>query len=491
MLCRLIQFVARQLIPDRFRCMVSRLASIAWAAFMASCCFMTLANCVKSTWPTLPSRHICLNLVNDLLHNPVDITEILHTGKLLIAERDGKIQLIDVHDAKSFALSPELILDISDKVLAKGDHMGVLGIAVHPRFKLNGFVFIMYSAETDDREFHHRQRISRFALLSTNGSEIDKFSETVLLEIYQSAPTGGQIWFGSDDHLLHIAVGDGSRSRRSRFDRGMHSGKILRINVDVDLSRDGNVPYKIPDDNPFAHQPSTLLPEVFAYGLQNPWRCSEERREMKRGTAQIRIICIDVGPKFSDFNIIQKGGMYGFMDEAFSPCHDLDNCRNTTKLKSEFRLPICRYPGVAVGGVFYNPWNSYLFADYMRGSLHYLKPTGSGSVWMRGPVEVVDNETCAPAHRPLTHQTVLNLHQVSDRILYMLTVSNDQTAEPNGHLYRISMPKWGSLSKRTGNTASQLTVNCPIFVNILCLLYLFFLLRQDSFLSALTRVIIP
>ena len=77
--------------------------------------------------------------------------------------------------------------------------------------------------------------------------------------------------------------------------------------MDVDPKVDGNVPYKIPADNPFAHQPSTLLPgtvtkpelapvrmsksflnlifvpEVFAYGLQNPWRCSEERRETKKG----------------------------------------------------------------------------------------------------------------------------------------------------------------------------------------------------------------
>lgn len=67
-----------------------------------------------------------MNLVNDLLQNPVDIVEIPNMGKLYIAERDGKVQMLDISDVKQSS-SPELVLDLSDKVLAKGDHMGILG----------------------------------------------------------------------------------------------------------------------------------------------------------------------------------------------------------------------------------------------------------------------------------------------------------------------------------------------------------------------------
>ena len=70
-------------------------------------------------------------------------------------------------------------------------------------------------------------------------------------------------------------VGDGSRARRRRFDRGSHNGKILRINVDVDPKVDGNVPYKIPADNPFAHQPSTLLPGTVTKPELAPVRMSK------------------------------------------------------------------------------------------------------------------------------------------------------------------------------------------------------------------------
>ncbi|OQV20127.1 putative HHIP-like protein 1 [Hypsibius exemplaris] len=416
----------------------------------------------------LPTRFLCMTLQTDLLQNPVALVQVA-PGRLMVAERDGKVQLVDLTSPDQRLSQPEVVLDLSDKVFSKGDHMGLLSITLHPRFRTNGFVFIMYSADTDDREFHHRQLISRFTLSSSNATEIDRFSELVILEIYQSAPTGGQIWFGSDDHILYIAVGDGSRARRRRFDRGSFSGKILRINVDVDPARDGNVPYKIPDDNPFAHQPSTLLPEVFAYGLRNPWRCSEheQRRESKKGTGTARIVCVDVGSKFSDFNIIQKGGMYGWLDEAFSPCHDLESCRNTTKLKSEFKLPICRYLGIAVGGLIYSPWNAYLFADYLRRSFHYLKSTHSGTTWLRGSVEIIDNATtCGPDHSSLSDQTILNLQQTPDKELYVLTVSTDQTGdEPNGHLYRISAPKADAQIKSVRSRQTSLTATISL---ILC-----------------------
>ena len=64
----------------------------------------------------LPTRHLCLNLLTDLLQNPVSLVQ-LDNGKLYVAERDGKIQLVSVGDRSAF---PEVALDLSDKVLSKG-----------------------------------------------------------------------------------------------------------------------------------------------------------------------------------------------------------------------------------------------------------------------------------------------------------------------------------------------------------------------------------
>lgn len=151
---------------------------------------------LSASSPRLPTRHLCLNLLTDLLQNPVSLVQI-DSGKLYVAERDGKIQLVSIGDRSAF---PEVALDLSDKVLSKGeqtssnfhitikldrnaiaiesvhlcsissldsscyryldghdeppdfnrafrvsgDHLGILAMTLHPRFRSNGFIYVMY-----------------------------------------------------------------------------------------------------------------------------------------------------------------------------------------------------------------------------------------------------------------------------------------------------------------------------------------------------------
>lgn len=101
-------------------------------------------------------------------------------------------------------------------------------------------------------------------------------------------------------------------------------GKVLRIDVDK------RKPYSIPSDNPFLNEPHTL-PEIYAYGLRNPWRCSVDRGERGSGYGKGRIFCGDVGQnRYEEVDIIVKGGNYGWRGREGFKCYDKKICNNAS-----------------------------------------------------------------------------------------------------------------------------------------------------------------
>ena len=95
-------------------------------------------------------------------------------------------------------------------------------------------------------------------------------------------------------------------------------GSILRINV-------SSLPYTIPEDNPFVNQ-SQWRPEIYAYGLRNPWRCSFDRGDA-RGRGKGRLFCGDVGQnRFEEIDIIEKGGNHGWRAFEGNFCFDSNLC---------------------------------------------------------------------------------------------------------------------------------------------------------------------
>jgi glucose/arabinose dehydrogenase len=114
--------------------------------------------------------------------------------------------------------------------------------------------------------------------------------------------------------------------------RGTWLGSVLRIDVNhPDLSR--GTAYSIPPDNPFVREAGTL-PEIFAYGLRNPWRCSIDRGDPETKKGRGRIFCGDVGQgRFEETDIIASGKNYGWRalegNECFvrSLCDD-ESCKS-------------------------------------------------------------------------------------------------------------------------------------------------------------------
>ncbi len=208
--------------------------------------------------------------LDDLVFEPVAIglerpISIAHagdgSGRLFIVLQAGRIV---VHDGERVLEEP--FLDISDQVSCCGEQ-GLLDIAFHPEFTVNGQFYVNYTDLDDDTI------VSRFRV-SPDPNVADATSEELVLKIEQEFPihNGGQLKFGPDGYL-HIATGDGGPTadpENRAQDLLTLRGKILRIDVD------GEPPYSIPSDNPFAEIDSALG-EIWVYGLRNPWRFSFDR----------------------------------------------------------------------------------------------------------------------------------------------------------------------------------------------------------------------
>lgn len=158
-------------------------------------------------------------------------------------------------------------LNISGRISSGGER-GLLGLAFHPKYARNGRFFVNYTDRAGNtRVAEFRRRNANKARTKARG----------LLRINQpfSNHNGGHLAFGPDG-FLYISVGDGGGGgdpRAAGQDVNSLLGTILRIDVN---ERTGGRAYGIPKGNPFVGRPGR--PEIYHYGLRNPWRFSFDRR---------------------------------------------------------------------------------------------------------------------------------------------------------------------------------------------------------------------
>ena len=306
---------------------------------------------------------------------PLRLIDITHAGdgsdRLFVVFQDGMIQVIENNPA---VVESKMFLDIRPQVVdwnrgVTYNEYGMLGLAFHPSYKDNGYIFVHYSPRTEASLSY----ISRFKTSDDDPDRADPDSETVIMEMSQPLPNhnGGSLEFGPDGYL-YIGMGDGGgRNDQNGLGQDLSSpmGCILRI--DVDRKENGQM-YAIPRDNPFWER-ENVRPEIYAYGFRNIWRMAFDR---KTGT----LWAADVGQDlWEEINIIQSGGNYGW--SVREGTHLFGN--NSAQPADPPIDPIWEYDhrvGTSItGGRVYRGKRlpvlagCYLYGDYVSGKIWALK----------------------------------------------------------------------------------------------------------------------
>jgi glucose/arabinose dehydrogenase len=290
------------------------------------------------------------------------------TNRIFVVERAG---IIKVFPNSSSAISSKNYLDIRDRVSAGGE-MGLLGLAFHPDYENNGYLYVNYTVSSP-----RKTRISRFQVSSENPDSADKNTELILLTFNQpySNHNGGWIGFGPDDGYLYIGTGDGG-SGGDPLNNGQSIltflGKILRIDID---NQDPGLEYAIPPDNPFADSTGSVVKEIYAWGMRNPWRNSFDPVTGWLWSA-------DVGQnQWEEIDIIDNGKNYGWRCYEGTHVYNLSGCNYP-----EYIDPIWEYShtlgcSVTGGYVYRGPTvpeltGKYIYADYCSSTIWSLEYDG-------------------------------------------------------------------------------------------------------------------
>ena len=319
--------------------------------------FLTLRLSGQLPGPPISPPQIELQVLASGFVKPVDIT---HAGdeRLFIVEQDGRIRIMDT----SGVVVSTPFLDINPRVGSGGSEQGLLGLAFPPNYASDGRFYVNYTGNDGDT------RISRFSVTS-DPNIADPLSEEVLLLMDQpySNHNGGCLKFGPDS-MLYIGTGDGGLfgdpGNRSQSKTSL-LGKMLRIDVR------GSGSYAVPSDNPYAASADTL-PEIWQFGLRNPWRFSFDR-------ATDELWIADVGQDDWEEINLQSASSPGGENWGWR-CYEGEDTYNTTGCGafSDYDAPVFVYSHVTggfsvTGGFVYrgnlqpNLIGHYILADYVTG----------------------------------------------------------------------------------------------------------------------------
>ena len=302
------------------------------------------------------------------LDQPISIAVRAGDPALYVAEKTGRVVAI-----RGGHVVATPVLDLSGRV-SQGGEQGLLGIAFSPDGRY------LYADFTDAAGNTH---VTQWAF---PGGRADARSERTILYVRQpyANHNGGQIAFGPDGDL-YVGLGDGG-SEGDPQGNGQNLatllGKILRIRP----TTSGPHPYTIPPDNPFVGR-AGARPEIWAYGLRNPWRFSFDA---KTGNLWIG----DVGQnEWEEVDVLPAGSgggqNYGWnLTEGIHPYNGASPPANWTRPVYEYShahggcaiIGGYVYRGTAIRGLR----GAYLFSDNCLGGIGALKVVGARVVGERG-----------------------------------------------------------------------------------------------------------
>ncbi len=299
------------------------------------------------------------------LSEALELATVPGTARMMVLERRGKLSSFSI---RGDAATADEIIDL------KALHPkleNAYGVVLHPRYRETRQIFVCYALPEGVAE---GSRVSRFTLSSLEPLRADPASEEIIISWLAGGHNGGCLQFGPDG-FLYVSTGDGGPAAppdllNTGQDTGDLLSSILRLDVD---RRDPGKNYRVPPDNPWAKgDPVKIRPELWAYGLRNPWKMSFDR-------ATGNLWCGDIGWELWELVfLIQRGGNYGWSAyEATQPIKP-----QLANPLSPISQPIVAHPHAEAasitGGFVYHGKqfpelaNAYIYGDWVTGKVWAL-----------------------------------------------------------------------------------------------------------------------
>lgn len=325
--------------------------------------------------PVIPAGEfvgLTATLIADGFARPADARSPIGDERVFVVDQEGFIYIV-----KDGEVLADPFLDLTDVVNFDQNEQGLVTIAFHPRFHENRRFFVFYSDEDTDSQ------LVEYRVSEDDPNQADPQSARPVISIEQPHVwhQSGAIAFGPDGYLW-MSIGDGGFIGDPNKN-GQNPQNLLATIIRLDIDAD---PYAIPPDNPFVDS-ETAAPEVWAYGVRNPWRITIDHETGllyipdvgQEGLEEIDVVSIDSGGGQNFGWSITEGTACYFKEEP----EDGDLTCDTTGIT----MPIFEYGrsgGCAVvGGPVYRGASipelhgEYFFADYCGGWVRSFRPSGT------------------------------------------------------------------------------------------------------------------
>jgi uncharacterized repeat protein (TIGR03806 family) len=333
----------------------------------------TSSRLTGSPEPPLPYT-VEKTFANVTFKDPLYVAEEPGTNYLWVVSRGGEVdrpsrvvRLLDDPDAKD--LEPLLELP----------HRLIYSVCFDPEYATNRAIYLFSNGPTSEPE--RTNRVARYTVARGSSPRVDLKSEQVLLEWRSAGHDGGDMAF-SRDGMFYVTTGDGS-SDSDDWNTGQTlddlQGAVLRIDV---RHRGDHRPYRVPPDNPFVNTPAAR-PEIWAYGLRNPWRMSIDPRSGH----------VWVGNNGQDLwetaHLVRSGENYGWSVYEGSHSFYLERKRGPTPhVPPTIEHSHAEFRSLTGGVVYYGEKlpdlnGAYIYGDFSSGRIWGMHHDGQRVLWHR------------------------------------------------------------------------------------------------------------
>jgi glucose/arabinose dehydrogenase len=307
----------------------------------------------------------------------VEITHPVGDSRLFVVQQGGIIKIV----SSTGVVNATPFLTLTTATISTGGERGLLGLAFHPNYAVNGYFYVNYTRAGDGATVIARYSVSADSNIANAGSA------SILMTIAQpfSNHNGGTIKFGPDGYL-YIGMGDGGDGgdpgdRAQNLNENL--GKMLRIDVD------SASPYGIPPTNPYVGIAGN--DEIWAYGVRNPWKFSFNRLNGDLWIADVGQSAAEEVNKIA--SPLPTGLNFGWRCYEGNLVYDTSsgNCPPYAATVA----PVTQYGhgssrcsitgGYAYTGAIPTFANKYFFADYCTAEIAYIIGTSSTITWALNP----------------------------------------------------------------------------------------------------------